>query len=214
MLKKDLLKKIEQAKDDEDINELLKGTDIETAFKGEEPTLDVFKNKIKADKEFQKFMNSENDKHSSKEIKTMKENGSWETVFAEELKAKYPDLITDPKDKKLSEMQKQIDEMKAKEERQNLLDSANGYAKEKEMNLPAGIIKRCLGSDIDETKATLDSINEEWSKSLETLVDQKMKSHSYIPGASGSGEKTSIGATLAAKANANKSAPSNPWAAK
>ena len=41
-----------------------------------------------------------------------------------------------------------------------------------------------------------------------------MKSNSYIPGIGGEGDKTSIGATLAAKANASKSAPSDPWATK
>lgn len=96
MLKKDLLKKIENAKDDEDINSLLAGTDIEEAFKGEEPTLDVFKGKIKSDKAFQQFMDSERDTYHAKALKTMKEKGTWENEFSDVMKEKYPELIKDP----------------------------------------------------------------------------------------------------------------------
>lgn len=212
MLKKDLLKKIEKANDDEDINELLKGTDIEETFKDEGATLDSFKNKIKTDKEFQKFMNSENDKHSSKEIKTMKENGSWETVFADEIHTRYPDLITDPTQKKLLELEKELAKEKAANARKDLLTEAVKYANEKGIKLSS--IDKFLGEDLDSTKANLDALAEDWSKGIESVVEQKMKSNSYIPGMGGEGDKISIGAALAAKANSSKSAPSDPWATK
>ena len=64
MLKKDLVKLIENAKDDEDINVLLKGSDIETAFKGDEPTLDTFKGLIASNQDFKSYMDSENDKYN------------------------------------------------------------------------------------------------------------------------------------------------------
>ena len=56
-----MLKKIESAKDEDDNNEFLKGTDIEETFKGDAATLDVFKGKIKSDKDFKAFMENENE---------------------------------------------------------------------------------------------------------------------------------------------------------
>lgn len=211
MLKKDLLKKIENAKDDEDINSLLTGTDIEETFKGEEPTLDVFKGKIKSDKAFQQFMDSENDKYHNKALKTWKEN-NLEKELEPFIKEKYPDLITDPTQKKLLELEKELAKEKAANTRKDLLTEAVKYANEKGIKLKA--IDKFLGDDLDSTKANLDDLAEDWSKGIESVVEQKMKSNSYIPGMGGEGDKTSIGAALAAKANASKSAPSDPWATK
>lgn len=211
MLKKDLLKKIENAKDDEDINSLLTGTDIEETFKGEGATLDNFKEKIKSDKDFKAFMESENDKYHNKALKTWKEN-NLEKELEPFIKEKYPDLITDPTQKKLLELEKELAKEKAANTRKDLLTEAVKYANEKGIKLKA--IDKFLGDDLDSTKANLDDLAEDWSKGIESVVEQKMKSNSYIPGIGGEGDKTSIGATLAAKANASKSAPSDPWATK
>ena len=225
MLKKDLLKKIENAKDDEDINSLLTGTDIEETFKGEGATLDNFKEKIKSDKDFKAFMESENDKYHNKALKTWKEN-NLEKELEPFIKEKYPDLITDPTQKKLLELEKELakgmkgaiqkaEELakeKAANARKDLLTEAVKYANEKGIKLSS--IDKFLGEDLDSTKANLDALAEDWSKGIESVVEQKMKSNSYIPGMGGEGDKTSIGAALAAKANASKSAPSDPWATK
>lgn len=211
MKKSELLKKIENAKDEEDINELLKGTDIEETFKGEEPTLDVFKGKIKSDKDFKSFIESENDKYHNKALKTWKEN-NLEKELEPFIKEKYPELITDPTQKKLLELEKQLADEKAANARKDLLTDAIKYANEKGIKLSS--IDKFLGEDLDSTKANLDALAEDWSKGIESVVEQKMKSNSYIPGMGGEGDKTSIGASLAAKANASKSAPSDPWATK
>ena len=170
MLKKDLLEKIKSAKDDEDVNSLLAGTDIEETFKGEAPTLDVFKQKVKSDKAFQQFMDSERDTYHSKAVKTMKEKGSWESEFADVLTQKYPDLITDPTQKKLQELEKQLANEKASNARKDLLGEAMKYAKDKK--LPSSVIEKCLGEDFEKTKEVIDSLSEEWSKGLETMVER------------------------------------------
>lgn len=211
MLKKELLKKIESAKDDEDINSLLTGTDIEETFKGEGATLDNFKEKIKSDKDFKSFIESENDKYHNKALKTWKEN-NLEKELEPFIKEKYPELITDPTQKKLLELEKQLADEKAANARKDLLTEAVKYANEKGIKLSA--VDKFLGEDLDSTKANLDALAEDWSKGIESVVEQKMKSNSYIPGMGGEGDKTSIGASLAAKANASKSAPSDPWATK
>ncbi|MBY6949851.1 DUF4355 domain-containing protein [Clostridium botulinum] len=212
MIKKDLLEKIKNAKDDEDINSLLAGTDIEETFKGEEPTLDVFKGKIKSDKVFQQFMDSERDTYHSKALKTMKEKGTWESEFGEVLKEKYPELVKDPVQLELAKERKAREELEAKLARKDLLADAIKYANEKGIKLSA--IDKFLGDDLDTTKSNLDKLAEDWSKGIESVVEQKMKVNSYIPGIGGEGDPVSIGASIAAKANSTSSVPSDPWATK
>jgi uncharacterized protein with gpF-like domain len=212
MLRKDLLEKIKNAKEDEDINALLVGTDIETQFKGAEPTLDTFKSKIKTDKTYQQFIESENDKHYAKAFKTWKEN-NLEKELEPFMLAKYPELVTDPVKKELAEMRKELEKEKSSNARKDLLSEAMKYAAEKK--LPAGFIDKFLGEDLDSTKANLDVLAIDWSKGLEASMDEKFKSSSYVPGGTDkSGAKVSIGAAMAAQNNGAKSAPSDPWASK
>lgn len=213
MIKKDLLEKIKDAKDDEDINSLLTGTDIEEQFKGPEPNLDVFKGKIKSDKVFQQFMDSEKDTYHSKALKTMKEKGTWESEFGDALKEKYPDLIKDPKDKEMLEMQNKIAQMEKEAARKDLLADAIKYATEKK--LPTGFVERFLGDDLEATKSSLDGFADAWSKGLESAVNEKMKSNSYVPGGTNpDGSKVSIGASIAQQNNKSTTATSDPWASK
>lgn len=212
MLKKDLLEKIKSAKDDEDINSLLADTDIAAAFKGEEPTLEVFKKKIKSDKDFKSFMDSENDTYHSKALKTMKEKGTWESEFGDVLKEKYPDIITDPIQIELMKERKAREELEAKLARKELLADAIKYANEKGIKLKS--IEKFLGEDLDSTKANLDEFSNEWSEALEAATTEKLKSHSYIPGAGGESGNTSIGKSFASEKNGSNSVPSDPWAAK
>lgn len=212
MLKKDLLEKIKAAKDDEDINSLLTGTDIEEQFKGAEPTLDVFKQKVKVDKAFQQFMDSERDTYHSKALKTMKEKGTWESEFADALTQKYPDLITDPAKKEAMEAKREIEALKAEMAKKDLLSEATKYALEKK--LPIKFVEKFLAEDLDKTKTNLDSFAEDWSKGLESLVEEKMKSTSYVPGKGSDGKTISIGSLIAQQNNSSNSASSDPWASK
>lgn len=210
MLKKDLIEKIKNAKDDEDINSLLTGTDIEEQFKGPEPTLDVFKGKIKSDKVFQQFMDSERDTYHTKAMKTLKEKGTWETEFADVLTKKYPDLVTDPAKKELLEMKQKMEQMEKESARKDLLNEATKYALEKK--LPVKLVEKFLGEDLDSTKSNLDGFAEDWSKGLETMVNEKMKSNSYVPGTGDDGKPISIGSLIAKQTNSKSNAPSDPWA--
>ena len=211
MKKSEIMEKIKNLKDDDDINELLKGTDVEETFKVE-PTLDTFKEKVKSDKDFKAYLDSENDKHYSKALKTMKENGTWEKEFGTEITTKYPDLITDPTQKKLAELEAELAKERAASARKDLLSDAMKYASEKK--LPTGFVEKFLGEDLDSTKANLDTLADDWSKEIETAVESKMKSNSYVPGQGADGKTMSIGASIAAKVNASKSAPSDTWAIK
>lgn len=207
MKKSELLKLIQSAKDDEDINSLLGGTDIEETFKASGLTLEAFKGKLK-DKDFKAFLESENDKYFTKALNTWKEN-NLEKELEPFIKDKYPDLVTDPMAKKLADLEKQLADEKAANARKDLLAEAMKYAKDKK--LPASVVEKCLGEDFDKTKEVIDSIAEDWSKGLEAIVTEKMKQSSYVPGNGSDGKPISIGASIAAQNNSRSSAPSNPW---
>lgn len=210
MLKKDLLEKIKNAKDDEDINSLLGGTDIEEQFKASGLTLDAFKGKLK-EKDFKTFLESENDKYHSKALDTWKKN-NLEKELEPFIKDKYPELVTDPMAKKLAELEKQLADEKAANARKDLLAQAMKYAADKK--LPNSIVEKCLGEDFDKTKEVIDVIATDWSKGLEAIATEKMKSSSYIPGKGSDGKDLSIGAAIAAKVNQTKTSGPNPWAPK
>ena len=209
MLKKELLKLIEKAGDDENIDSLLENSDLAKSLQASGLTLEAFKEKIKNDKEFKAFIDSENDKYHGKALKTWKEN-NLEKELEPFIKDKYPDLITDPTQKKLLELEKQLADEKAANARKDLLAQAMKYAADKK--LPASVIERCLGEDFDKTKEVIDSLADDWSKGLEAIATEKMKSNSYVPGGKGSdGKPMSIGASIAAQLNQTSSAPSDPW---
>ena len=208
MLKKDLLKLIEKATDDQDIDELVKDSDLAKSLKESGLTLEAFKEKMKNDKDFKAYMESENDKYHNKALKTWKEN-NLEKELEPFIKEKYPDLVTDPMAKKLADLEKQLADEKAANARKDLLAEAMKYAKDKK--LPASVVEKCLAEDFDKTKEVIDSIAEDWSKGLEAIVTEKMKQSSYVPGNGADGKPISIGASIAAQNNSRSSAPSNPW---
>ena len=211
MLKKDLLKLIEGASDDQDINSLLTGTDIEDEFSGESATLDTFKQKIKSDKDFKAFFESENDKYYNKALDTWKKN-NLEKELEPFIQEKYPDLITDPTQKKLIELEKQLADEKAANARKDLLTEAIKYANEKK--IPVSVVDKFLGEDIDKTKTNLDAFESDWSKGIEAAVNEKIKSKAYVPGGTDSqGNKLSIGAKIAQQNNKTSAVASDPWAA-
>lgn len=209
MLKRELLKLIEKAGDDENIDSLLENSDLAKSLQASGLTLEAFKEKIKNDKEFKAFIDSENDKYHGKALKTWKEN-NLEKELEPFIKEKYPDLVTDPVQKELAKLQKELADEKAANARKDLLAQAMKYAADKK--LPASVIEKCLGEDFDKTKEVIDSLADDWSKGLEAIATEKMKSNSYVPGGKGSdGKPMSIGASIAAQLNQTSSAPSNPW---
>lgn len=211
MLKKDLLEKIKNAKEDEDINSLLGGTDIEEQFKVSGLTLEAFKGKLK-EKDFKAFLESENDKYFNKALGTWKEN-NLEKELEPLIQQKYPDLITDPVKKEAMEAKKEIEKLKAEMVRKDLLNEATKYALEKK--LPVKLVEKFLGEDLESTKTNLDSFAEDWSKGLETMVNEKMKTNSYVPGGTNpDGTKISIGASIAQQNNKSSTAASDPWGSK
>lgn len=207
MLKKELLKLIENASDDENIDSLLEDSYLAKSLQASGLTLEAFKEKMKTDKEFKAFIDSENDKYHNKALKTWKEN-NLEKELEPFIKEKYPDLVTDPVQKKVLELEKELEKERQANARKDLLAQAIKYAADK---LPASVVERCLEEDFDKTKEVIDNIADDWSKGLEVISTEKMKQSSYVPGKGSDGKPMSIGASIAAQNNSKSSAPSNPW---
>lgn len=208
MLKKDLLKLIENIEDESSIDEVLSKSDFAKSLLQSGLTLNAFKEKMKTDKDFKAFIDSENDKYHSKALKTWKDN-NLEKELEPFIKEKYPDLITDPVQKKVLELEKELEKERQANARKDLLSQAMKYASDKK--LPASIVEKCLGEDFDKTKEEIDTIADDWSKGLEAIATEKMKHSSYIPGNGSDGKPMSIGASIAAQNNSKSSTPSNPW---
>lgn len=208
MLKKELLKLIENAGDDENIDSLLENSDLVKSLQASGLTLEAFKGKMKTDKEFKAFIDSENDKYHAKALKTWREN-NLEKELEPFIKEKYPELVTDPVQKKVLELEKELEKERTANARKDLLAQAIKYASDKK--LPASIVEKCLCEDFDKTKEEIDAIADDWSKGLEAIATEKMKQSSYIPGKGSDGMPMSIGASMAAKNNSKSNIPSNPW---
>jgi hypothetical protein len=102
--KKDLLELIKSIEDDMDVDDSLKDSELAKKF----GSLDVFKEKIKSDKEFKAYLDSEEDKHYSKALETWKTN-NLQGLIDEEIKKRFPEK--DPKDTELAKLKAEMEKM-------------------------------------------------------------------------------------------------------
>ena len=191
MKKSEILKLVENLGEEDSINELLVGTDVEEQIKSSSLTLENFKQKA-SDKEFKAYLDSLNDKHAEKVISTMKEKGTWENQFKDVLEKKYPDLfkIEDPVIKQLKAEMDAIKAEKAAADKQlareNSIKEARQYANEKKY--PTEIMEMVdlfVGENAEASQANLDKINTAISEIVQKAVNSDMKGNAYQPGGSG-----------------------------
>ncbi|WP_195972954.1 DUF4355 domain-containing protein [Clostridium thermobutyricum] len=210
MKKSELINLLNDIADDGSIDEVLQNTDLVKGFIANGLTLDAFKGKA-SEKEFKAYIDSLNDKHFEKALKTWKDN-NLEKELEPFIKEKYPELITDPVQKQIADLKAQLDKEKAASARKDLLAQAISYANEKK--IPSQFVERFLGEDLEKTKAALDEFNTVYSKSLESLVDERIKSSSFNPGVSTGGLDKNFGKQMAEKMNNAGNEPKglNPWA--
>ncbi|MGL4730545.1 MAG: DUF4355 domain-containing protein [Clostridium sp.] len=210
MKKSELIKLFENVADDADIDETLAATDLVKGFINKNLTLDSFKSKLK-EKEFKIFMETEQGKDFAKKLDEWKKE-NLEKELEPFIQEKYPELITDPTQKKILELEKKLaDEQKANA-RKDLLTEAIKYATEKK--IPTTLVERFLDEDIDKTKVNLDSFVESIKPWIDETVNERVGAGSWVPGGNdGSGASKSLGAQLAEELNnTNTVEGPNPWA--
>lgn len=196
--------------DDADIDETLAGTELVKDFINKGLTLDAFKSKLK-EKDFKAFLEGEGGKDFEKRLKEWKKN-NLEKELEPFIQEKYPDLITDPTQKKILELEKKLaDEQKANA-RKDLITEAIKYANEKK--IPSNLVENFLGEDLEKTKANLDSFIETINPWVSEQVDERLGASSWVPGGTGSaGASKSLGEQLAEELNnSGKAEGPNPWA--
>ena len=196
--------------DDAEIDETLAGTELVKGFINKGLTLDAFKSKLK-EKDFKAFLEGEGGKDFEKRLKEWKKN-NLEKELEPFIQEKYPDLITDPTQKKILELEKKLaDEQKANA-RKDLITEAIKYANEKK--IPSNLVENFLGEDLEKTKANLDSFIETINPWVSEQVDERLGASSWIPGGNGSaGASKSLGEQLAEELNnSGKAEGPNPWA--
>lgn len=208
MKKSELIKLVENQDDNFEIDEILKGTELVKGFIKEGLTLDAFKSKLK-DKDFKAFMEGETSKEFDKKLKNWRKD-NLEKELEPFIKEKYPELITDPTQKKILELEKKLaDEQKANA-RKDLITEAIKYANEKK--IPSNLVEKFLGEDLEKTKTNLDGLIETINPWIQDQVDKRLGQNNWIPGGNLGGEKTSVGASIAKSLNTTTNDINDPWA--
>lgn len=195
MKKNELLKLIEKFDDEDNINDVLLGTDVESQIKASALTLENFKTLANSNNDFIAYLDSLKDTHVNSVIKTMKEKGTWEKNFRDVIEEKYPDLykVEDPiiaaLQEKVAQMEKEKIESDKKVARQEKINDVIRKRKENQKN--SDILELLTADSLE------DRLSDENLAKFDTLIDNiikkdretYMKTNNYPPGA-GKGEGT------------------------
>lgn len=209
MKKSELIALLNNVNDEDNIDEILQSTDLVKGFINNCLTLDAFKSKLN-EKEFKSFLDGEGGKNFEKRLKKWKEE-NLEKELEPFIQEKYPDLVTDPVQKELNELKKQLaDEQKANA-RKDLLNQAIQYAAEKK--IPSSLVEKFLDEDLEKTKTNLDGFIETINPWIQEQVDTRLGQHSWTPGIDNGNTSKGIGEILATESNnTEKVEGPNPWA--
>lgn len=184
MLKKELNELLKNMKDEDNIDETLKGTETVKALVNSGLTLDAFKAKMN-DSDFKSYMDSEKDKHAKKVMETFKTDGNLDKLVQAEYLKKHPE--DKDKNPELTAALKELNDAKKKlQEETNarlLGDSKTAVIKKlTEKELPVELADRI--ADLDESKASDNfTFFEKLFKTHDKGLKEKfVKDNSYIPG--------------------------------
>ena len=83
------------------------------------------------------------------------------------------DTTADPKDSKISELEKQVAEIRAEAAKKDLTAKALKYAGEKK--LPSELVSFFIGKDEDATKNNLNALESAFTKSVNSVAEERLK---------------------------------------
>ena len=159
---------IETNKSDLEVQQLI------SSFK-DEPTLELFKEKIVTDGDFKSFMDSEKDKHHSKALETWKAN-NLNTIVDEKVKELYPE--EDPKDLEMKKLQQEIEQIRIDAKKKDLTNLA--LQKASELNLPVDLIGYLVSTDEESTLANIEKFNTSYSEGIQATVKAKLEGNGDV----------------------------------
>lgn len=182
MKKKDLLELLNDIEEDGVIDEILQETDLYKSSL----TLDNFKQKVATDDSFKKYMESSNDKHFDKALKTWKANNLEKLIEAEVLKR--TGKTETPEQKAIRELQEQLANMgKEKEKAERIAKYKDVLVKKK---IPSQLSDFILGEDDDVTEANINIFEDAMKTYVESKVKERLKDSKYTPPKSGEKKMT------------------------
>ena len=190
MLKKDLIKLIDTLKDEDDVDEAVKGSELVKKLSG----LEAFKSKMN-DSDFKSFMDSEKDKHLTKGIETFKTNNLGALVDAE-VKKKFP--TKDPNELAMENMKAEMEKMKTESSTKDLKTNALKMLSDKK--LPTDLVDYFIGADEASTTDNLTKFEGILNSSVASMVAEKLKGGYVPPNEKGSPDPNSMGMKLALQA--------------
>lgn len=186
MLKKDLLKLIENIEDESSIDEVLSKSDFAKSLLQSGLTLNAFKEKIN-EPEFKSYLDSVKDKHFDKALETWKSNNLQTIINDEVLKATGKKKT--PEQLKIEELEKNFNEQKAKAERAEKVAKYKDVLSEKK--IPMEMIDYFLTDDDETTNTRIDNFATYVEGMVNSSVKEKIANGSYTPpGENGAGDLT------------------------
>jgi len=190
MLKRDLIKLIDTLKDDDDVDESVKGSELVKKFSG----LEAFKGKMN-DADFKSYMDSEKDKHLTKGIETFKTN-NLSALIDIEVKKKYP--TKDPNELAMENMKAEMEKMKTESARKDLKTNAMKQLSDKK--LPTDLVDYFIGADEATTTENLTKFETMFNAGVTSSVAEKLKGGYIPPEGKGTPDPNSMGMRLANQA--------------
>lgn len=186
MLKKDLLKLIENIEDEASVDEVLSKSDFAKSLLQSGLTLNAFKEKMN-EPEFKSYLDSIKDKHFEKALETWKSNNLQTIINDEVLKATGKKKT--PEQLKIEELEKRMLESEAKAKKAERIAKYKDVLAEKK--IPMEMIEYFLTDDEETTMSRIDNFKTFVDDIVNTSVKEKIASGSYTPpGENGSGDFT------------------------
>ena len=173
MKKSELINLLVDIEDNGNVDEILKETDLYKSSL----SLDNFKSLVAEKDEFKKYIESSNDKHFDKALKTWKANNLEKLVEAEVLKR--TGQAETPEQKSIRELQEKLASMEKEKVRAERIAKFKDKLAEKK--IPSQLTDFILGDDDDTTEANITIFENSMKDYIETQVTKRLKSSSHIP---------------------------------
>lgn len=139
-------------------------------------TLDRVKEFVGKDKDAIAWLDSEKDKHATKNFETWKQNNLQGLVDAE-YKKQHPDA--DPKDTEIAKLKKQFEDMQAEGHRKDLTNTALKELQEKK--LPIDMVDSLVDKDEETTNNNIKKFVDMMAAHDEAIKTEWAKGNSYTP---------------------------------
>ena len=135
-----------------------------------------FIEQLAKDEVFQKWLQSEKDRHFSKGLETWKKN-NLASIVEEEIKKRYPEETEEQR--RLREMENEIKQLKQENKIKEIRNRAYRQATEK--GLPLELLDFFVDDDEEKTSANLEVFEKVWNEALQAQVNQTFKQNGREP---------------------------------